>query len=159
MTDTPPRSWRHILAATCEGTGVTPADVLGYRKYARFVEVRHRAIRAVKAELNWSTNKLGRAFGDRDHTTIMYALRQSDKRLDSLAALPVALRPAPPPPPIIHAPMVRRPDNDTSDDLTPMQISCLRSASWLAFIHGPNCYAARNVRPEREQLRAPPWEM
>lgn len=57
------------------GTGVTVADVMGKSRFREVVAVRHQAMVEVAAAFPWmSYPQMGRAFGNRDHSTVMHAL-------------------------------------------------------------------------------------
>lgn len=69
---------RSIIRRVAEKYGVTYADIIGTRRFDHLVSARHEAIRAVRlAHPTYSTLKLGRIFGGRDHTTILHALRNN----------------------------------------------------------------------------------
>lgn len=56
--------------------GLTLAQIMGRSRRRKVVAARHHAIRHVhsKKHPHWSYPELGRFFGERDHTTIMYAV-------------------------------------------------------------------------------------
>jgi chromosomal replication initiation ATPase DnaA len=67
---------RQIIAAVAAEHGVTVAEIVGHRRSLWIVKARWEAIRRVADETGWSLHRIGRAFGDRDHTTILHALRK-----------------------------------------------------------------------------------
>lgn len=70
------RMRREIIANVAAQHGVTPADIIGSSRLRTIVRARQDAIAAVaSAYPHLSAPALGRAFGDRDHTTILHALR------------------------------------------------------------------------------------
>lgn len=57
--------------------GVTLAEIVSPSRYRRIVKARDQAIFEVAARWPWlSLPRLGRIFGNRDHTTIMYSLEK-----------------------------------------------------------------------------------
>lgn len=64
-----------IIARTAQRHGVSVDDLLGKRRFRHLVKARYEAIRLV-AEIfpSLSTTRLGEIFGDRDHTSILWAL-------------------------------------------------------------------------------------
>jgi chromosomal replication initiator protein len=63
--------------------GVTVAEIKGAWRGAEIIKARDLAIYLVsKSNPDWSTTMLGRFFGGRDHTTIIYALNRFKSKLD-----------------------------------------------------------------------------
>jgi hypothetical protein len=63
--------------AETAGTGVTVDEVLGKSRFRHIVAVRHEAIVRLAARFPWmSYPHLARLMGNRDHTTIMHALKK-----------------------------------------------------------------------------------
>lgn len=59
------------------GTGVSVEEVLGKSRFRHIVAVRHEAIARIAARFPWmSYPHLARLMGNRDHTTIMHALKK-----------------------------------------------------------------------------------
>lgn len=72
------RSPRRIIARVAENHGISAADITGPSRKAAIVHARWEAIAAVAAEHRRLTlPALGRIFGDRDHTSILHALRKT----------------------------------------------------------------------------------
>lgn len=67
---------KQLVAAIAKRHGVTFSDIMGPCRRAKIVAARFEAIVAV-AQLRhtWSLPQIGRFFGDRDHTTILHAIR------------------------------------------------------------------------------------
>lgn len=66
---------RSIIRRVAAQYGLTYADIVGRDMFSHVVHARHEAIRAVhEAHPTYALNKLGRIF-DRDHTSIINALR------------------------------------------------------------------------------------
>ena len=71
------RDPRHILTGVAAAFGFTSADIVGPCQLVPFVRARWAAIAAVhEARPELSLARLGRIFGDRDHTSIRHALRK-----------------------------------------------------------------------------------
>lgn len=62
------------------GQPMTVADLLGPNRESAVVRARQYAMWRIKQETNWSLPRIGRAFGGRDHTTVLHALRQIEKK-------------------------------------------------------------------------------
>jgi len=77
---TPAGFTRAIIAAAAAEYSVTVDDILGPRRFGRFLKARHAAMRAVKlARPEMSYPTMGRIF-NRDHTTVMNALGALKKK-------------------------------------------------------------------------------
>jgi len=73
---TPAAEIRAIVERCATGTNVTYAEVMGRSRAKPVVRVRHAAIAATVQRFPWMTYpQLGRVF-DRDHSTIMTALKK-----------------------------------------------------------------------------------
>lgn len=71
-------SVQEIIRDVARRHGISPQDITGRSRSRTIVEIRHEAI--VEAHLkrpDLSSPQLGRLFGNRDHTTILYALRKA----------------------------------------------------------------------------------
>lgn len=68
---------RHIQKEVCLEYGVTLLDMISRRKTRRVVEARQYAMWRARHETLSSYPEIGRAF-DRDHTTVMRAVRKLD---------------------------------------------------------------------------------
>lgn len=60
--------------------GVSIAQIRGEARPAKIVDARFDAIWLVSTLTHWSRARLGRFFGDRDHTTIRHALKRAEQR-------------------------------------------------------------------------------
>jgi chromosomal replication initiator protein len=67
---------RDIIATVADEFGVTPADILGKSHKPEFTRPRFAAIYLARHTGKRSLPEIGRAFGGRDHTTILNALRR-----------------------------------------------------------------------------------
>ena len=68
---------RHV----CEIWEVSMADLLSGRKYRYLVEPRWAGMLAASERTPYSLPRIGREFGGRDHTTVMYGLRKARQLL------------------------------------------------------------------------------
>jgi len=68
-----------ILNMVSERAGVSVADILGERRRSPIVAARQEAMWAVKTITNWSLPRIGARF-NRDHTTVLHAIRQVEAR-------------------------------------------------------------------------------
>jgi hypothetical protein len=68
-----------IIAAVSAVTGVHRIDMLSDRRDEETARARFAALWLATKMIQISTPALGRAFGDRDHTTILYALRRAEE--------------------------------------------------------------------------------
>lgn len=65
-----------VIQAVATEAGLTPTDITGDRRSKRLVLPRHVAMALARELTSQSLPTIARAFGDRDHTTVMYALRR-----------------------------------------------------------------------------------
>ncbi|NNJ46980.1 MAG: chromosomal replication initiator protein DnaA, partial [Acidimicrobiia bacterium] len=63
-----------IIGATAAATGLSPADLIGPSRRQPLVRARQTAMYLCRELTDLSLPKIGRAFGGRDHTTVMHAL-------------------------------------------------------------------------------------
>lgn len=69
-----------IIAEVAKETGLTVAMIVGDRRSRPIVAARHMAHWRVARETGASLAAIGRAFGDRDHTTIIHGIRKHELR-------------------------------------------------------------------------------
>lgn len=65
-----------IIAEFAVGHGVSVNDLLSRSRGRRLARVRHAAMYEVARRTRLSLPQIGRAFGDRDHTTVLAGLRR-----------------------------------------------------------------------------------
>jgi hypothetical protein len=70
-----PLSMRGIIERAADHFGVSLIDILSPRRDARIVDARSVAMYAIRDLLPRSYPEIARAFGGRDHTTVMHACR------------------------------------------------------------------------------------
>ena len=76
-----PRPLRAIQAAVCGLWGIKPQQLTGESRCMDFVYPRWAAMLFASERLAWSTPRIGRALGDRDHTTVMHGINRAKELL------------------------------------------------------------------------------
>ena len=76
-------TWKTILRETAEAYGLSVEEVCGYRRTTPYVRARQQAMWRMKHELGWSLPEIGRRIGNKDRTTILWGIRQHQKRIDN----------------------------------------------------------------------------
>ena len=71
---------RAELTAVSVRTGVPIEEILGRRRVLPVATARHEAIWRVRRATKWSLPRIGRFFGDRDHTTVLNSIRRMEAR-------------------------------------------------------------------------------
>ena len=70
-----------VIAAVSEKYGCSPEDVIGPSRKRKLVLARQEAAWIIRDTMpEKSLNQIGRALGNRDHTTIIHGIRQHAKR-------------------------------------------------------------------------------
>jgi chromosomal replication initiator protein len=72
-----------IQAAVCEHFGLSARDLLSSSRTARVAWPRQLAMYLARELTGQSLPAIGREFGGRDHTTVMYACRRAARRLEA----------------------------------------------------------------------------
>jgi chromosomal replication initiator protein len=72
-----------IQAAVCEHFGLSTSDLLSTSRTARVAWPRQLAMYLARELTGQSLPTIGREFGGRDHTTVLYACRRAARRLES----------------------------------------------------------------------------
>lgn len=76
-TELPPRVMiGHVIRATCIECKVSKADLIGPRRHVNLVLPRQIGMYVAKELTGTSIAAIGRAFGDRDHTTALHGVRK-----------------------------------------------------------------------------------
>jgi chromosomal replication initiator protein len=70
-----------IIAEVARTTGMTPKMIIGQMRSRAVVVVRQLAYWRAARETGASLTAIGRAFGDRDHTTILHGIRRHEERM------------------------------------------------------------------------------
>lgn len=77
----PEMTVKQIIAECCQKHGVTMSEMLGLQRFKRIVVARHEAAYRLSKETRLSMPQIGRRLGDRDHTTIIHAIRAHEARM------------------------------------------------------------------------------
>lgn len=83
-------AWEIICAVAAEH-GIEPEDIVGPYRNRRFSWPRQRAYALVRDLKRYSYPQIGRIFGGRDHTTIMYGIRVYEARVNEAWAAESAM--------------------------------------------------------------------
>lgn len=83
---TPVRSIAEITAAACEQFGLSPEELLSSARTARIAWPRQVAMYLSRELTQESLPAIGRAFGGRDHTTVLHAWRRTEQRISTSTA-------------------------------------------------------------------------
>lgn len=78
---------RRVIAATARHYGLEPADLTGPSRRRAIAHARSLAMYLSRKLTSESLLRIGAAFGDRDHTTVMHSLRVTEERIRKNAAL------------------------------------------------------------------------
>jgi len=81
-----------IMAVVCRHYGVTSSDIRGRRRTQSIVEPRQVFMYLSRKLTNMSFDEIGRSCGGRDHSTVLYAVRKIEKRLEDDSSLGRTLR-------------------------------------------------------------------
>ncbi len=73
--------WNHILGNVSHKLGLKVDDLLGQIRKPEYVLARQIAMYLCRRKLGLSYPELGRLFGDRDHTTVMYAVKKVETQV------------------------------------------------------------------------------
>lgn len=71
---------KQIIEEIAACHGITVAALTGESRRRHLIDARWKAVRRVYDETGLGTPSIGKLFGDRDHTTILYALRKTEPR-------------------------------------------------------------------------------
>lgn len=74
---------RVVLSEVSRETGISAVDIMSQRRSPRVVQARHKVMWRLRHETEWSTPRIGKFLGDRDHTTILSGIRRHQARLDA----------------------------------------------------------------------------
>jgi chromosomal replication initiator protein len=77
----PPRTLEEIQAATCERLGITPEVLSSPDRSARVAWARQVAMYLARELTDATLPAIGRAFGGRNHTTVLHACRRASERI------------------------------------------------------------------------------
>jgi chromosomal replication initiator protein len=77
----PPRTVEEIQAATCERLGISPEALTSPDRSARVAWARQVAMFLARELTDATLPAIGRAFGGRNHTTVLHACRRASERI------------------------------------------------------------------------------
>jgi chromosomal replication initiator protein len=83
QAEKPARSIAEIKAAACEQFGISPDELVSPARTARVTWPRQVAMYLARELTHESLPVIGRQFGGRDHTTVLHAWRQTEKRIST----------------------------------------------------------------------------
>lgn len=86
-TDRRPPTVRRVIGATARCHGLTPQDIMGPSRSRRVAQARAVAMYLARTLTSGSLEAIGRAFGGRDHTTVLHGVRMTQERRSSDPAL------------------------------------------------------------------------
>ena len=76
-----PGDYRDIMEAVARHYGLSADDLVGDKRHPQLVLARQIAMYACRRHLGLSYPELGRAFGGRDHSTVIHAVKKIEKIL------------------------------------------------------------------------------
>ncbi|MYD36171.1 MAG: chromosomal replication initiator protein DnaA [Dehalococcoidia bacterium] len=85
--DPVPLTIEAIIRTTAAYRQLTPADITGRSRARPSAEARHLAVFLASRHTNHSLAYIGKAFGNRDHTTVMHSIRRMERALSTDAKL------------------------------------------------------------------------
>ena len=66
----------YIKRVVCRHYGISHADIISERRDQKMVKPRHVAMYLAKTQTSMSLPRIGEKFGDRDHSSILFAVRK-----------------------------------------------------------------------------------
>ncbi|MDD3428890.1 MAG: chromosomal replication initiator protein DnaA [Oscillospiraceae bacterium] len=72
-----------IVSEVARTYNITPADIRGRKRSANISNARKTAMYVVREITGMSMEDIGKEFGDRDHSTVVYSLSEVDKRMET----------------------------------------------------------------------------
>lgn len=72
---------KRIIAAVAASRGLMVADIIGDSRRSRISFARHIAMWLVRRDTKLSLSQIGRLFGGRDDSTVLYGLRRIDEMI------------------------------------------------------------------------------
>lgn len=104
-----------IIKRESARTGISMDDILGEKRNADLCHLRHYIMWLAKIETGLSYPQIGRAFGNKDHTTILHGVKK-------IEAMPLEKRRWDPPKDKVCLPVIVKDE----DDVTPKNIFPIR---------------------------------
>jgi hypothetical protein len=81
-----------IVRAVCVASGVSMNNMLSQRRFPRYVIARQAAMALAYEMTSLSTPQIGRAIGDRDHSTVIHAIRSVETNFQRYESVITATR-------------------------------------------------------------------
>jgi hypothetical protein len=72
----PPTRW-HIIRAVADAWGVTVDDLCSPKRHRVFAYPRYAAMAMLQERLGWSSPKIGKLLGGRDHSTVITGIKRA----------------------------------------------------------------------------------
>jgi chromosomal replication initiator protein len=72
---------KDIQVATCAAFGITMLDLLGPRRPQNLAQHRQLAVKVARDLTGLSSPQIGRTFGGRDHSTVLFACQRAAARI------------------------------------------------------------------------------
>jgi chromosomal replication initiator protein len=79
---------KRIMAETAALYGVKVIDLVSQRRDALTSRARQHCYWTMRHETTWSLPRIGKMFGDRDHTSILHGVRRHQARIDAGEVMP-----------------------------------------------------------------------
>ena len=79
--DPPPLTMKEIIRQVAQKYGYTAFELKSARRARGLVRARHEAMWVCRKQTQNSLPQIGRAFGGRDHTTVLHACRRHEERM------------------------------------------------------------------------------
>lgn len=74
-------SVRKIVDSVAKKHGLTVEAIMGDQRKREIVDARHEAMWRCSKETSFSLARIGREFGNKDHTTVMNAIKRHEQRM------------------------------------------------------------------------------
>jgi chromosomal replication initiation ATPase DnaA len=72
---------RKLAIAVAKAHRISFSDLVSHKREAPLVRARHHAMWEIRQHTKLSMPAIGRILGNRDHTTILYGIRQHERRM------------------------------------------------------------------------------
>lgn len=77
---------RRIIRDVANEFGIDPVRLIGHSRRAALVDIRHWAMWLAHTTTGASSGEIGRCFGGRDHTSVLYAIEKFENDGETLRA-------------------------------------------------------------------------
>jgi hypothetical protein len=79
-----PGHWLEIIDQVCAKHSLTRSELIGCRRERRLVAARHEAMYRMSKETTMSLPAIGRRMGNKDHSTVLHAIRKHAARMQAM---------------------------------------------------------------------------